>query len=45
MNVSVNDGTAEVKFPIALNDPAGMWTLTARDAATGCRSEDVFYVE
>lgn len=44
MNILANDGKAEVKVPFAMNDQEGMWSLKARDAATGCQSEAVFTI-
>lgn len=41
MNLTAHEGKAETKIPFALNDMAGQWTVTARDAATGCRAETV----
>ena len=38
-------GKAEAKFPLALNDPPGVWRVTARDAATGVESEGRFNVK
>ncbi len=34
-NVVVTGGNAVFEIPFALNDPLGVWTLKARDAATG----------
>jgi hypothetical protein len=31
--------SAEANLFLALNDPAGSWTLTARDVATGVRRD------
>ncbi|MFA6470428.1 MAG: beta-galactosidase [Candidatus Latescibacterota bacterium] len=44
MNILAKDGKAEVKVPFAMNDREGKWSLKARDAASGCRSEAVFTV-
>ncbi|MDP2982333.1 MAG: beta-galactosidase [Candidatus Latescibacter sp.] len=45
MNLLAPSGKAEAKVPFAMNDQAGMWSLKARDAATGCQSEAVFTVK
>ncbi|GMV82545.1 MAG: hypothetical protein AMXMBFR7_37290 [Planctomycetota bacterium] len=37
------DGKAEIRVPLALNDPAGTWSISIRDATTG--SETVLAVE
>jgi hypothetical protein len=44
MNILAHNGKAEVKVPLAKNDREGMWTLKARDAATGTLSEAVFTI-
>ena len=38
-NVVAAEGRAEMTFPLALNDPTGEWTVTAKDAATGVVGE------
>jgi len=37
-DVVVHSGTATIRLPLALNDPAGTWTVTVRDVATGIES-------
>jgi len=37
-NLELKGGRASTDFDLALNDPEGQWTLTARDVATGARS-------
>jgi beta-galactosidase len=44
-NVLGKEGRATGKFDLALNDPAGRWTLTARDVATGTTATTAFTVK
>ncbi len=44
-NIMVRAGKGRASLPLALNDPVGTWTLTARDAATGKMGEAVFRVK
>ena len=43
--VVVENGTADVEIPIALNAEIGKWHLRVRDAATGVRGECDFEVQ
>jgi hypothetical protein len=44
-NVLGKDGRAAGKFDLALDDPAGRWTLNVRDAATGVTADTGFDVK
>jgi hypothetical protein len=41
-NILASAGRGSTAIPLALNDPIGTWTLTARDAATGQTATAVF---
>jgi len=44
-NVAVVDGKGQALIPLALNDPVGIWRVTARDVATRLRAEATFAVQ
>ena len=44
-NVPAPGGKGKTFIPIALNEPAGIWTVKARDAATGKVAEAMFRVK
>jgi hypothetical protein len=44
-NLPAPDGKAVLVLPLALNDPAGHWTLKARDVATGTSAIKRFQVQ
>ena len=44
-NIEARDGSAAFHIPIALNDPAGRWSITARDTLSGLRTVGAFEVE
>ena len=43
--ITCPEGSDEVSFELALNDPTGKWTVTATDVGTGVRGSAEFEVE
>ena len=41
-NIAGPNGVCTGSFPLALSDPPGEWTLTARDVATGVEDSATF---
>ncbi|MFH0964572.1 MAG: alpha-amylase family protein [Planctomycetota bacterium] len=45
LNLTAEAGRAECVLPLALNELAGKWTISARDVATGTRAQASFVVQ
>jgi uncharacterized protein YfaS (alpha-2-macroglobulin family) len=41
-NVELTDGAGAYRFPTALNDPAGQWTVRVKDVVSGATDHQSF---